>query len=275
MAGVLGPSYTESDIGALESEVLPKYLSFFNAIAVDRLVLSRHPKVAALGLLASSVSGGITERLPSAVVCGFEPSEPAVRLARERHHGLTGSVDIELLAELPIPYPDGSFSHVVAIHPLTPPSEQRRLVSEVLRVLSPAGQLLLTIPLRGSYPEVSDMLREYALKVDSPGLAEAVEVASQSRPTPETLTDDLESAGFVDVSVTVELLSVPFDSGREFAAHPLFQLVVAPDVARALTLPAETVAPALEYVGSAIGKYWSEGQFDLTVNLGCISARRR
>lgn len=268
--GVLGPSYSEEEIAALQAEVLPRYLAFFQSLAVDRLNLAPPGRVAAMGILASSLALAVAERAPAATVVGFDPSESGVRTRRSR----PSSHDLEALTSLPLKHPDASFSHVVAVHPLTPPAERRRLLAEARRVLQPAGQLLLTLPLRGSFAEVSDMLREFALKSDSTMLAEAVEIAAVSRPTPETLTEELEAAGFDDVTVSVELLSVPFETGRDFAGHPLFGLVVGPDVAAALGLPNEAVAPALEYVEQAIGKYWSDGAFELGVNLGCVSAIR-
>ncbi len=119
------------------------------------------------------------------------------------------------------------------------------------------------------------MLREFSLKHDKPKFAEAIEIASQSRPTPETLADDLERLGFTDVSVDLQLLSVPFETGKDFANHPLFRLIVAPELAALLGDPAEAiVSAALDYAKTAIAKYWSEGQFDLTVNLGCAIARK-
>jgi hypothetical protein len=249
MAGAIGPAYSESEIGALEAQVLPKYLSIFHSLALGKLTLSSNAKVATLGLLASSLKTSIAALHPSA--------------------------EVEPLSAIPIPHGDKSFSHAVAVHPLTPPAERRRLFNELFRVLGQDGQLALAIPLRGSYPEVSDMLREYALKSDSTRVAEAVEIAAQSRPTPETLTEELEGVGFDDVSVSLELLSVPFESGKDFVGHPLLSLVVGRDVAAALGLPRETVDPALAYVEEAIGKYWSEGPFELAVNLGCVSATKR
>jgi len=88
------------------------------------------------------------------------------------------------------------------------------------------------------------------------------------------MTDELETIGFHDVDVSLELLSVPFESGREFVSHPLLALVVGPDVANALALPKDSFDPALAYVEEAIGKYWSEGPFELAVNLGCVSAKK-
>lgn len=269
-SGILGPAYSEQEIGALERDVLPRYLSFFHGLAIDMIAVAPQGKVAVMGLLASSLAASVAERLPSAAIWGFDPSDSGVRLAKER----PSSAELEVLAALPIKKPDASFSHVVAVHPLTPPAERRRLLAEARRVLVPSGQLLLALPLRGSYAEVSDMLREFALKNDSAKLAEAVEIAAHSRPTPETLTEELEAAGFDDVTVSVELLSVPFETGKDFAGHPLFGLVVGPDVSAALGLPRDAVAPALEYVEQAIGKYWSDGSFELGVNLGCVSARR-
>ncbi len=249
MAGAIGPAYSESELGALEAQVLPKYLSIFHSLALDKLRFSSKAKVLTLGLLASSLETSIAAREPSA--------------------------QVDSSSAIPIPHGDKAFSHAVAVHPLTPPSERQRLFRELFRVLGADGQLALAIPLRGSYPEISDMLREYALKSDSPRVAEAVEIAGQSRPTPETLTEELEGVGFDDVSVSLELLSVPFDSGKDFVSHPLLSLVVGRDVAAALGLPRDAVDPALAYVEDAIGKYWSEGPFELAVNLGCVSATKR
>ena len=118
------------------------------------------------------------------------------------------------------------------------------------------------------------MLREFSLKHDDPRFGEAIEVGSQSRPTPETLTEDLERLGFVDVAVDVELLSVAFDSGRDFAQSSLFRLLIAPELSAAIEASGEGLGAAVEYAKQAMGKYWSEGQFDLTVNLGCATARK-
>ena len=82
-------------------------------------------------------------------------------------------------------------------------------------------------------------------------------------------------APLYDCSVNVELLSVAFETGKDFANHPLFRLVIAPEIAALIGDPADAVvAAAIDYAKGAITKYWSEGQFDLTVNLGCAIARK-
>jgi SAM-dependent methyltransferase len=271
---VLGPEYDEHDVAALANEVLPKYLCFFASLAIDRVILSPQAAVATLGPCPSSVVDGIAERLPSAVFHDFEPSQSGVHAAVERTSSVPVPVDVEALTSLPIRRPDSSFTHVVAVHPIASPADRLLLFRELFRVLVPGGQLLLTMPLRGSYPEIADMLREFALKHDATQVSEAIEIGLQARPTPETLSEELERAGFTDVSVDLELLGVPFDTGRDFAQHPLFRLVVAPDLSALMSLPEREMSTALDYAKLAVTNYWSEGQFDLTVNIGCVSARR-
>jgi hypothetical protein len=272
--GVLGPDYGDADVEALANEVVPTYLSFFNALALERLILAPQAVVMTCGPLASSIVDGVADRLPSAIIQAYEPSEAAIRAAMERTSSLPVSVDFEVLRKLPIKKTDNTFTHALFVHPLAGAALSLQLMRESFRLLVPAGQLLYALPLRGSYPEIADMLREYSLKHDSPKFGEAVEIASQSRPTPETLTEELERLGFVDVAVDVELMSVPFDTGRDFASHPLFELIVAPGLRSLLGEATDVVASALEYAKTAVSKYWSEGQFDLTVNIGCATARK-
>ena len=272
--GVLGPVYAPADILALESDVLAKYLSFFNTLAVDRVLLAPQAAVMTCGPLASSIVDAVIDRLPSAIVRGFEPSEAAILAAAERTSSLPATVDFEVLKSLPSKQPDAAYTHALIVHPIAAAKMRLQLVREAARLLVPAGQLLFSLPLRGSFPEIVDMLREFSLKHDTPSFGEAIEVGAHSRPTPETLTEDLERLGFVDVSVDVELLSVAFETGKDFIAHPLFRLVVVPELACMIGGSAETLGSAIDYAKAAIVKYWSEGQFDLTVNIGCASARK-
>lgn len=273
VGGVLGPAYDSADVEALEADVLPIYLSFFNALAIERLLLAPQAVVMTGGPFASSMADAVSDRLPNAIIQAFEPSEAAIKAAMERTSSLPATVDFDVLTSLPIKKADTTYTHAVLVHPVAAATVRHQLLQEAYRVLVPAGQLLFALPLRGSYPEVADMLREFSLKNDDPKFGEAIEIASQSRPTPETLAEDLEHLGFVDVSVDVELLSVPFDTGRDFVAHSLLRLIVGPDLTSLIGTSPQTAA-ALEYAQSAINKYWSEGQFDLTVNLGCANARR-
>lgn len=118
------------------------------------------------------------------------------------------------------------------------------------------------------------MIREYALRQDLPELSKAVDAAAQSRPTIETVAEEFESAGLGDVDVDVQLIAVSFGNGREFLDDPIAKLMVLPDTRAVLMADATVTEGSLAYLAEAISKYWSEGVFELTVNVGCASGRR-
>jgi hypothetical protein len=138
----------------------------------------------------------------------------------------------------------------------------------------PGGQALLALPVRGSFPELNDMLREFALRQDLPNLSKAVDVSAQRRPTIETISEEFENAGLTEVDVDVQLIAVSFNNGREFLEDPIARLMVMPDMRVQLQGEPTIIEPAIQYVHEAIMKYWSEGVFELTVNVGCASGRR-
>ena len=89
----------------------------------------------------------------------------------------------------------GSFTHSLAIHPMGGPEDRAVVLRDLDRLLLPGGQAVVSLPVRGSFPEVNDMLREFALRQDLPELGKAVDAAIANRPTIETLSEELETAG--------------------------------------------------------------------------------
>jgi SAM-dependent methyltransferase len=270
MTGPLGPDYDARSAAALSSEVFPQYLSLFGAMALDRLVRAdvRSGEWLAAGPLASMLTDRVLGLVSDVSLHLYEPSASLV--ARQA----PPQVRAAALGSLPLPERDETFAHAVIVHPISNAKDRLRLLSEVQRTTRRGGSVVFAAPLRGSYPEIADMMREYALKHDRPKLGEAVELVGQGRPTPETLGNDLETIGFSDVEIDVSLVSIPFSDGRRFAESALFHTVIAPQFATSLDAPITDAPAALDYVRHAIAKYWSDGQFDLTVNLGCATARR-
>jgi SAM-dependent methyltransferase len=268
--GLLGPAYDARDAEALDRLVGPRYLALFAQMLADRLAPSDSASIIVAGTLASVVVPSFRERMPAAHLRLVEASASLVEHVRRTRPGL----EVHTLSSLPVPLRDGACSHAVLIHPLSAPRQRRALLSELLRLLVPGGQLLVCTPLRGSFPELLDMLREYAVKHDAIAIADAIESAAAQRPNPESFGADLEQLGFTDVEVDVELSSVRFESGREFENHPLFRLVLAPDLARHLELPQEALRDAMAYARDAIAKYWSDVPLDVTLNVGCATGRR-
>lgn len=222
-----------------------------------------------------SENAELADRLPGANIVGVDPSQEALTLAGAKASALTGvNVTLELAPGMPLPLPDASFTHGLLVHPVVSAQARYALLAELRRILMVGGQALVALPVRGSFPEIYDMLREYALRQDLADFGKAVEVAAASRPTIESLSEELEKVGLGEVDVDVQLIGVSFNSGREFLDDPIARLVVFPDMRALLEADPAAVETSFQYVSDAITKYWSEGAFELTVNIGCASGRR-
>ena len=61
-------------------------------------------------------------------------------------------------------------------------------------------------------------------------------------------------------------------SGRDFYEDPVARLILFPEFRAQLGV--DDLDRAWEYVREAIDKYWSEGSFELSINVGCATGRR-
>ncbi|MBX3185401.1 MAG: class I SAM-dependent methyltransferase [Labilithrix sp.] len=216
----------------------------------------------------------LLEKLPNAHVYGCDSSVHAIELARAKAKALSGFVaDYRVIEANTTPFPQGAFSHGFTLHPLAAPAERRRILEELARIVAPRGQALVAMPLRGSFVEVADLLRECALKHELTDLTNAVEAAVQLRPTDELFARELEAVGFEFVDVDVRTRSMKFGSGRDFFEDPATRLMLLPEFRVNLSLD-ETERP-FNYVREAIDKYWSDDEFELTVVVGVVSGRRK
>lgn len=257
----------------METFVVPRYLAFFGELALEMFLAGEGARVAHLGCRTGYPDRQLYEATQGASVVGIDDSAAALELARNKVATL-GEVPIEYLEvhSLPADLPEASFSHAISLHPIGSSEERAALYREMYRLLYGGGQALLAVPLRGSFQELGDLLREYALKFDDGELSSSVEAAIVSRHTLETLADEIESAGLDDVDVEIRQTTLSFDSGRAFMEDPVTRLLVVPEVQS--WLPDTDLTKPWDYVRDAIDKYWSEGRFELSLNVGCASSRK-
>ena len=265
----LGPA----EAAIFETFIVPRYLSLFGEFALEMMAESEDAQVVHLDCRTGYPDRGIVMRLPGAHVVGIDASAAALELARAKAVTMPGMIsDYRLEEELPTSLPGSAFSHALTLHPPAGAKDRSPLVAECVRLLAAHGQLLITMPMRGSFQEIVDLLREYALKHDDAETARSVEQMAVVRPTVESLGAELEDAGLDFVDVSLRPATLRFRSGRDFFEDPIARLVILPDLR--FNLNVADVEKPLAYVREAIDKYWSRSAFELTVNIGCATGRR-
>jgi SAM-dependent methyltransferase len=270
---VFSEKLTPADAAILETFVVPRYLSLFGDLMLEMILVGDSARIVHLGCRTGYPDLKLYERLDGVDIVGVDSSLPALELARNKA-AVLGDVTIEYrqAESLPLELEAGNFTHVYSMHPISSAADRAALFGEVSRLLCEGGQALIAMPLRGSFQEIADLFREYGLKHDDSDFSKAIEAALATRPSIETLSEELEAAGLEDIDVEIRQTQLAFDSGRAFVEDPVSRLMIIPEVRTWLGV--NDLKKPLEYVRDAIDKYWSEGKLELSLNVGCASARK-
>ncbi|MBX3232429.1 MAG: class I SAM-dependent methyltransferase [Labilithrix sp.] len=270
------------ETAVFETHVVPRYLSFFGERVLHKMVAGKDARVCHVRCRTGYPDRELIEKLPNAHVHGVDSSSHAIELARAKAlalvEGRAGiAFDYRVGETLPLPFPAGVFSHAFTLHAPSERAARRAVVEELVRLVAPRGQVLVAMPLRGSFLAVHDLLRECALKHEIDGLSAAVDAAAAARPSDESLARELEDAGLDKVSVDVRTRTLRFEGGRRFFEDPVTRLVLLPELHAELGPAADPIGPLdpFVYVRDAIDKYWSDATFELDVNVGVAAGRKR
>ena len=265
----MGPA----EAAIVETFVAPRYLELYSSLALEMVAVSEDAQLAHLHCGTGFPERALLDLLPNVHIYGADSSPAAIELARLKQAATAGLVAEYAVAEgYPLPFPGESFSHALSLaSPLTVPEARWHLLHETWRLLAPNGQALLALPLRDSYQELLDFLREYALKYDSPEVSSAVERMS-ARPTLDSLRAEFETVGFGFVEARGRTHTLRFANGRAFFEDPISRFCILPDLAlqQSIASPERPLA----YVKEAIDKYFSDRPFELTIHVGCVTGRR-
>jgi SAM-dependent methyltransferase len=262
---------TPADAAIFETFVVPRYLSLFGDLALEMLLAGDAARIAHLNCRTGYPDLKLYERIDQAEIVGFDVSLPAIELARNKAASRREAAIEYRIWEGGADLEPQEFTHGLVLHPICGVEQRLELFQDLYRLLCRGGQCLVALPLRGSFQEVADLLREYALKQDDAEFSKAVEFGLATRPSIESLSEELESVGFEDIDVEIRHTTLDFDSGRAFMEDPITRLQILPELRT--WLGQQDLKRPLEYVRDAIDKYWSEAKLELSVNVGCASAR--
>lgn len=264
------PDFDANEAAVIDTFVVPSYLKLYWEACRGMLLVGEASRVVQLEALTGYPVRDILELMPNTTGVGVDRSEACVSLAAERispelfRYVVGESTDTGL--------DDHSFSHSLLMHPLGSQTARAALFSEAARLLYGGGQALVSMPLSRSFPEVIDLIEEFSLKYDDAEITRALQVAAAGRVTVESISNELENAGFSDIDFEIHNLTISYDSGRAFLEDPSVRYFVTPQVES--WLDQVDLASAMEYVGRAIDKYWSEDRMELGVSIAAFSARK-
>jgi SAM-dependent methyltransferase len=248
-------------------------MSLFGELALEMLLVSDDAQVVHLHCRTGYPDRGVATKLSGAYLVGVDTSGAALELARAKAATMPDMVSqYQRVDAFPAQLPGSAFSHALVLHPLADAVDRAALLTESARLLAEHGQVIVAMPMRGSYQEIYDLLREYSLKHDELAVGRAVDEACQARPSIDALASELMDGGFDFVEDSLRPSVLRFQSGRDFFEDPITRLVILPEIRAELGL--ENPEPAFVYVREAIDKYWSDDFFELTVNVGCVTGRR-
>jgi hypothetical protein len=145
-------------------------------------------------------------------------------------------------------------------------------------MLKPGGELLLTVPLRGTWGELLDIYREILRDLlrdgrRSEALA-ALDAYVAAFPEGDTCARWLEDAGLCNVEIAVDRWEVLFQSAREFFFAPL--ILLGPlSRWKQIAGRGDEMQDIFFFVKQAIDTYFEGRVFSVTIAGGCVKGWRK
>lgn len=266
----LGSLLTKEDSDIFHSQVAPRCRQLFEERFLDPMTFEEEAVVVHLGCRTGFHDEEFAARAGASSLVGVDTSPEAIALASSGASTASGNFAYHVLnghTQLP----DSSFSHAVSFYSLVSLGDWSDLAQEGLRLLKPGGQFLMALPLRGSYNELFDLLRESPSVSENTALAGALHSLISRRPNVEQVSELLEDMGFADVDVSMHRVTLEYATGPQLVEDPLYSLLVEPQLAAWIPRDAQA---ALEYVRLALSRYWFDLPFELSLSLGYINAIR-
>lgn len=139
-----GTSNFDGAAGRLAGPVMARMNRDMELAAIEELAPAPDESVLTVGFGPGVGIAELTRRLPKGVVGGVDPSAAMVRRARRRNRVAIGSgqVLLERSTAASIPWPDGTFTGVLAVNSMQLWDPLGASVHEVVRVLAPAGRFV-------------------------------------------------------------------------------------------------------------------------------------
>lgn len=145
------------------------------------------------------------------------------------------------------------------------------MVREFARVTAEGGQVVVTLPLCGTFVEFYDIYREVLTKSDRHDVLERLEAYIERTPDAEQVAGWFEKAGLTHLEVERDEFSLLFKSGREFFFAPVIEFGPLRDW-KNIAGKGQEMQDIFWNIKEAIDAYFGSRAFGVTVVAGCFRA---
>lgn len=259
---------------AYDAAFVPRYAQRFGERLLLALDLPARASVLDLACRTGYPAVQVLDRARDGRVIALDEDGRYLELARARAGSELGRrIFFKQGSPASLGFSDEIFSNVIGNLVDRVARDRASVLAESARVLRPGGQLAVTLPLRGSFVEVIDLLREVAEQLGADELSQRVDRYALSMPTADELHGELEAHGFERVSVDAWQFSLEYASAADLFADPVIQAAAMPEW-RACADGSDRPDDVFVGLRRFIDTYFEGRRFPLTVEGGCAVGRR-
>ena len=170
--------------------------------------------------------------------------------------------------------PDSTYDICVSNLGLAEAPEPERTVAELANMLKPGGELVLTLPLRGTWGELLDIYRDVLRDDRRTEALAALDAYVAGFPDGDTCARWLEQAGFANVEIAVDRWEILFQSAREFFFAPLINLGPLSRW-KQIAGRGDEMQDIFFFVKQAIDTYFEGRAFSVTIIGACVKGWKK
>jgi SAM-dependent methyltransferase len=263
-----------------DTEVWPLYSRRFGQLALRALDPRPAASVLEVGCATGALTVELCRRFDSAShVTALESSAPMVAQAEAKLAAdptASGRVSLHTTATPLHPtlvLGDIEYDICVSNLAIADAPDPRRTVAELARMLKPGGELVLTLPLRGTWSEFLDIYRDVLRENGKADSLAALDAYVATLPEGDTCARWMEEAGLTDVEITVDRWDLLFKSAREFFFAPIIDLGPLSRW-KQISGRGDEMQDIFFFTKQAIDAYFTKGVFSVSVVGGCLKGWR-
>lgn len=261
-----------------DSEIDPIWTQKLGAMILDGLLLPADGQVLDAACRTGTLSAVLRALMPpSARLIAIDRSSELLGVARRK---LTDAPNVFFRTEATpgrMAFADAVFDATVCNAELLAWPSPANTVADLARVTKPGGAVRLSVPLRGTFREMIDLLADALLANERHDALAALRAYEARFPTPAELATWCADARLAH-TMTMDETSWIFASAEECFLSPVVEFGPLDDwreLASDEGLSFESSRPVLRHVRDSIAAYFGERPFGLTVRYATVHGTKR